>query len=200
MKEWFVSELPESLVASTHDVQMVLNYLATRGDFDMGRVGMFGEGSGGSIAILASAVDARIKSLDLLDPWGCWPEWAASSAIIPDEERPNYLKPEYLNAVAPFDPIGLFPQAKAAHVRLQQVTDDAQMPAAAKQKLEAAAPKPAEIVRYEDNQQLFGAVSDGKLFEWLAAHLNVAVQPGKAPEQSQVRKVAVSTQERVDPN
>src|SRR5208337_4932272 len=27
MKEWFVSELKESLAASAHDVQMVLNYL-----------------------------------------------------------------------------------------------------------------------------------------------------------------------------
>jgi hypothetical protein len=31
MKQWFVSELQESLVLSVHDVQMVLNYLARRG-------------------------------------------------------------------------------------------------------------------------------------------------------------------------
>ena len=51
MKEWFVSELRESLATSAHDVQMVLNYLASRGDVDMNRVGMFGDGSGASIAI-----------------------------------------------------------------------------------------------------------------------------------------------------
>jgi hypothetical protein len=45
MKEWFLSELQESLATSAHDVQMVLNYLAARGDLDMNRVGMFAQGS-----------------------------------------------------------------------------------------------------------------------------------------------------------
>src|SRR5271170_7616052 len=38
MKQWFLSELQESLATSAHDVQMVLNYLAARGDLDMDRV------------------------------------------------------------------------------------------------------------------------------------------------------------------
>ena len=41
MKEWFISELQESLATSAHDVQMVLNYLDSRGDLDMNRVRMF---------------------------------------------------------------------------------------------------------------------------------------------------------------
>src|SRR5262249_23149979 len=39
MKEWFVSELQESLATSVHDVQLILNYLADRGDVDLMRVG-----------------------------------------------------------------------------------------------------------------------------------------------------------------
>jgi len=69
MKEWFVSELQESLGKSAHDVQMVLNYLADRGDVDMGNVGVFGVGAGGTIAVMAASVDSRIKAIDLLDPW-----------------------------------------------------------------------------------------------------------------------------------
>jgi hypothetical protein len=34
MKEWFVSELEESLGSSVHDVQLILNYLADRGDME----------------------------------------------------------------------------------------------------------------------------------------------------------------------
>src|ERR1035441_1223230 len=49
-----------SLALTVHDVQMVLNYLETRGDLDMSRVGMFGQGSGGAIAVLAAAADSRI--------------------------------------------------------------------------------------------------------------------------------------------
>ncbi len=70
MREWFVSELQECLATSAHDVQMVLDYLATRGDLDMSRVGLYTQGSGASIGILASAVDPRIKVLDAMDPVG----------------------------------------------------------------------------------------------------------------------------------
>ena len=73
MKEWFISELQECLSVSAHDVQMVLNYLDKRGDVDMDRIGVLADGSGASIAILASAVDPRIKVLDTVDPWGDWP-------------------------------------------------------------------------------------------------------------------------------
>src|SRR5216684_3871874 len=96
MKEWFLSELQESLATSAHDVQMILNFLAARGDLDMTRVGMFGQGSGATIAILASAVDPRIKVLDVLDPWGDWPTWMATSEFPPKDERPDYVKPEFL--------------------------------------------------------------------------------------------------------
>ena len=77
MREWFLSELQESLATSAHDVQLVLDYLASRSDLDMSRVGMLTQGSGASIAILASAVDPRIKVLDAIDPWGDWPTWMA---------------------------------------------------------------------------------------------------------------------------
>ena len=96
MKEWFLSELQECLATSAHDVQMVLNYLAARDDLDMNRVGMFAQGSGASIAILASAVDPRIKVLEALDPWGDWPTWMATSPFVPEDERADYVKPEFL--------------------------------------------------------------------------------------------------------
>src|SRR5262249_23780817 len=48
-KEWFVSELQEALATSTHDVQMIVNYLGTREDLDMEHLGMLGQGSGGAI-------------------------------------------------------------------------------------------------------------------------------------------------------
>ena len=47
-----VSELQEALGSSVHDVQMILNYLATRGDLDMSRIGMFGVGSGGTLSAI----------------------------------------------------------------------------------------------------------------------------------------------------
>ena len=68
MKQWFISELQESLGSSVHDVKFILDYLAQRGDVDMNRIGFFGEGTGATIAILAAAADPRIKAVDALDP------------------------------------------------------------------------------------------------------------------------------------
>jgi len=112
LKQWFVSELTESLGSSVHDVQLILNYLADRGDFDMSRVGMFGMGSGASIAILAAHADPRIKTLDLLDPWGDWPDWLKDSPEVPASERSKYLAPEFLKSVAPLDPVAYLPSLK----------------------------------------------------------------------------------------
>src|SRR5207253_8526573 len=106
-KEWFVSELQEALAKSAHDVQMVLNYLAERGDVDMNNVGIFGVGAGATIAVGAASADSRIKAIDLDDPWGNWPVWMAKSDVIPEEERSHYTKPDFLQKISSFDPVSL---------------------------------------------------------------------------------------------
>jgi hypothetical protein len=166
MREWFVSELEESLVTSVHDVQMILNYLSTRDDLDLSTVGMFGAGSGGSIAVLAAATDARIKAIDVLDPWADWPEWMAKSSIIPESERPDYVKPDFLKKVEWVDPVRWLPQLKTPHVRIEQVFDDGVTPKAAKEQIDNAAPATATIVKYESNKEFFEAVSGGRIFQW----------------------------------
>src|SRR5208337_3634238 len=113
MKEWFISELPESLAKTVHDVQMILNYLETRGDLDMSRVGIYGQGSGGAIAILAAAADPRIKALDLHNPWGDWPDWLAKSRQIPEAERANFLEPHFLKRLEPLEPMRYLPELKS---------------------------------------------------------------------------------------
>jgi hypothetical protein len=177
MKEWFVSELQEALGSSAHDVQMILNYLATRDDLDMSRVGMFGVGSGGTIAILAAAADTRIKTLDLIDPWGDWPDWIAKSSLIPEQERPSYLKPGFLKKVAPLDPVEWLSQLKSQRVRIQEVHDDSVTPRAAQERLRAAAGT-AEIVGYDTTEQFSSAVSGDNAVQWVKDQLRPAsVQP-----------------------
>ena len=58
-----------------------------------------------SIAILASAVDSRIRALDVLDPWGDWPTWIATSPFVPEDERTDYMKPEFLKKAATLEPV-----------------------------------------------------------------------------------------------
>jgi hypothetical protein len=181
LKEWFVSELQEALAKSSHDVQMVLNYLADRGDVDMGNVGAFGVGAGGTIAAMAASVDSRIKAIDLLDPWGDWPVWMQKSTVIPDEERPAYVKPEFLKNVADFDPLKLLPALKTTHIRLIQLNDDfSSTPEEAKKQMEAALPATAARRRFETSMAFYSEVaSGGRVFDWLKLQIKVPDSKGR---------------------
>ena len=170
MREWFISELQECLATSAHDVQMVLNYLATRDDLDMTRVGMFAQGSGASIAILASAVDPRIKVLDTIDPWGDWPTWMTKSPFVPEEERGEYVKPEFLKKVAALEPIEWLPKMQAKKFRLQDAIFEPNTPKEAKEKLRAAVPAGSAVVIYKTPQD-FNAVV-GNRMEWIQRELS----------------------------
>ncbi len=173
INEWFISEFQESLASSVHDVQMILNYLATRGDVDMNRIGMFGEGSGATIAILASAVDARLRAIDLFAPWGDWPDWLAKSPVVPDDERAAYLKPEFMRQVASLDPVDWLPRVMASAIRLQYVDNQWGTPKVARDRIQAVAPPRSKIVAYPDMKAAFS--SSASLFDWIKEQLSPPV-------------------------
>ena len=175
MKEWFISELPEALGASVHDVQMILNYLGSRNDFDMSRIGIYGQGSGATIAILSAAVDPRIKAVDALDPWGDWPDWLAKSPQIPEEERAAYTSPSFLESVVPFDPIQWLPRLKSTPLRIQQTLFSALTPPTARDHIQEAAPSTSAKVFYKDVEDYKDkAGKNGRILDWLQAQLHAA--------------------------
>jgi len=176
MKEWFVSNLQESLGTSTHDVQMVLNYLADRGDVDVSSVGMYGQGTGGAIAVLAAAADPRIAALDLLNPSGDWPDWLKDSPDILADERAAYLKPEFLQQVSALDPVQYLPQLKLKALRIQQIMDDMSTPAAAKDKIAAAAPRAEDVVRYKDTTAHMNAWRKDGVSGWIREQLRPSAE------------------------
>ncbi|MGO9648531.1 MAG: alpha/beta hydrolase family protein [Terriglobales bacterium] len=192
MKEWFVSELQEALGKSVHDVQMILNFLSARQDLDVSNVGMFGTGSGGTIAILAAAVDPRIKAIDVLSPWGDWPDWMAASSLIPETERPNYVKLEFLKQVAPLDPVQWLPQVKAEHIRIQNIANDTVTPKAAQARIESAAPAGAKVQRYENARQFYGAAAAGRVFQWVKDQIRQI--PETKPGVENTRRLAPTAQ------
>jgi pimeloyl-ACP methyl ester carboxylesterase len=183
MKEWFVSELQEALATSTHDVQMVLNYLASRGDLDIHRVGVFGQGSGGAVAILAAAADPRISALDLMDPWGDWPDWLKESKQIPEEERAGYLEPPFLKRVAGLDPVTYLPLLKTEALRILQVADDPVTPAAAREKIASAVPGADEVIRYPNMTTEAKALGDNGIIGWLGEEVNSQQRHGGTVKQ-----------------
>lgn len=179
MKKWFVSELQESLAVSAHDVQMVLDYLASRGDLDMDRVGVFAQRAGGSIGILASAADPRIKVLDVLDPWADWPAWMAQSPFVPENERADYVKPDYLNKVAVLEPTDWIARVQAKKFRLQQRSYVIETPVVAKDKLATAAPPGATVARYKTPTEFDTVVGKdgGMTLDWVHDQLRSLPQP-----------------------
>jgi hypothetical protein len=181
-KYWFVSELQQCLADSAHDVQMVLDYLASRGDLDMDRVGVFGQLSGASITILAAAADPRIKVLDVLDPWGDWPTWMEKSPFVPRTERPDYVKPEFLNNVALLEPVDWLSKVQAKKVRLQQRNFENETPLASKEKLQRAVPAGATVVLYKTNAEFDNAIGPNgdNALDWMKKA--VKSLPPPAPE------------------
>jgi hypothetical protein len=167
LSQWFVSELQESLGSTVHDVKFILDYLTQRGDIDMTRIGMFGEGSGGAIAIMAASADPRIKAVDALEPWGDWPDFLAKSPVVDeDPKHADYVKPDFLKRVAPLDPVKWLPDLKVA-VRLQQVHQSALVPMECKDSIKAAVPRQADVLRFEAMKDLAMREGNGHLFDWI---------------------------------
>ena len=186
MKQWFVSELQESLGSSVHDVQLVLNYLESRKDLDLDHAGMFGQGSGGAIAILAAATDPRLKAVDTLNPWGDWSDWLAKSSVIPEVERPGYLKPEFLDKVKPLDPIRLAAESEgpgaAPAVCHREPGTFRKQPWRRWRALPRTTPPSIHytVTRYKDTQDLIRQTDGGRLFDWIKARLAAGAKDGQA--------------------
>lgn len=175
MRMNLVNQMPEALATTVHDVHLILDYLESRKDLDMSRAGIFGQGSGASIAILSASVDPRLKALDLLDPWGDWPEWFASTPMLAEDARAKFLKPDFQKALEPLEPLRTLPLLASQKLRIQFADEAA--PKQATDRIAAAAPAQAQVVRYESSRQMYEKNSGGALFAWIATQLGAHPAP-----------------------
>ncbi len=171
MKQWYLSELQEALAETTHDVQMVLNYLKERGDFELTRVGIFGTGSGATVGILAAAADPRIQALDLVNPWGDWPSWMKTTPLLSPVERKEYLTPEFLAKTAAMDPVKWLPRLADRRVRIQIVDEEMKPQKESLDAVEAAAPREAKVIHYATVAEHKAANDKGRAFQWVKEQL-----------------------------
>jgi hypothetical protein len=183
-KVWYLSQLGQCLSATAHDVQLMIDFVEQRGDLDTSRIGMFANGSSGAVAILASAVDPRIKVLDVLDPWGDWPTWLATSPFVPKDERADYVKPEFLKNVSTLDTLEWLPKIQARKFRLQQPEFNSENPTPVKEKIRKAVPAGATVVEYKSMDELKAAFPHSSNLEWLKHELSVLPDSSKAEKAS----------------
>jgi len=199
-RETFVSELPETLGKTVHDIQLLLDYLQTRSDLDTTRAGIFGQGSGGTIALLAATVEPRLKAIDVIDPWGDWPDWFDSSPVIPDSERAHFTSQAYLSSVAPYDPIHVLSQLSGRPVRLEETALNPSTPIAAKAQLKNALPPTASYIAYANEADYRArAMEDGKILEWMQTHL-IPLQVSGKPVATAKTDLASPSTNPGDPN
>lgn len=172
MKEWFVSQLQESLGSTVHDVSLILNYLDSRNDIDMDHIGMFGQGSGGSTAILAASTDKRIKAIDVLDPWGDWPDWVTYSAVLEPGDKTQFSDPGFQESVSRLDPLRYLPQLKDCNLRMEQIVVDPTTPEIARRKLaDAATQRGSQVLVFPDTEAHYTAMKTAGPAGWLKTQL-----------------------------
>ena len=146
---------------------------------------MFGEGSGGTIALLAASVDPRIKAVDVLNPWGDLEGMAGSiSACSQCGKVPITLKPGLSGlrrSAGPASGPCRRGELRACHsVCSRNLWDDTtSTPArnAARERIAAALPASASLAQYKDKQDYFEKVgNNGKMLDWMYAHLPSSTQ------------------------
>ena len=112
-----------------------------------------------------------MKEWFISDPWGDWPDWLKSSKVVPDSERSKYVTEEFLRSVAPLDPVAYLRSLKTPNFRFQQMATDSFTPKAAKDRLAAALPEQAQVVKYTGPEDLMKAWKISGLAGWIKQQL-----------------------------
>jgi len=118
--------------------------------------------------------------LDTVAPWGDWPTWMSTSPFVPDNERADYVKPEFLKKVATLEPLDWLPKIQAKKFRLQDEGFDPVTPKVSKEKLRAAVPAGSLVVVYNTPDEFNAARNHNKVMDWMHAQLQVLPEAGTA--------------------
>jgi hypothetical protein len=99
---------------------------------------------------------------------------------VPEDERLQYVKPEFLKKVATLDPVDWLPKIQAKKFRIDNELFETNTPKAVKEKLRAAVPAGASVMLYANIEEFKAAFQNGKNLDWIQHEL----QSLPAPETS----------------
>jgi hypothetical protein len=95
----------------------------------------------------------------------------ATSPFVPEDERAEYVKPEFLKKTAALEPVDWLPKIQARKFRLDHELFETNTPKAAKERLRAAVPTGASVVLYKNMEEFKAAFQDGKNLQWIQHEL-----------------------------
>jgi hypothetical protein len=134
-------------------------------------------------------VEPKLKRIDLIDPWGDWPDWMAGSRMILEDERPKLTGKDFLASVAGLDPVHFLPGIDPSRVQMVSVAYDRDTPPAAKSAMESAMPKGAAIFRYATPAEFQAGMGGGDtLLKWLQPEFEAEKPEAAAHPGTVVRK------------
>src|SRR5262249_52715233 len=93
------------------------------------------------------------------------------SPMVPNGERPVYLRSDFLTRLEPLEPLRFLPELKSRTIRMQFVEGHGELTEVV-HNIEAAAPATATVTNYPSEASFRSAVSDGRLFEWISAQVH----------------------------
>ena len=87
----------------------------------------------------------------MLDPCGDWPTWLATSPFVPEEERADYLEPEFLKKTTALETLDWLPklQAKKNSGFNNYYYPRVDTPKPIKEKIRAAVPAGTTVTLYQ---------------------------------------------------
>jgi hypothetical protein len=102
----------------------------------------------------------------------------ATSQFVPDEERPDYVKPEFLKKIAPLDPIEWLHKIQAKKFNFRQNTFELDTPTPIKDKLRSALPAGTSVVQYKDIPEFSKDFPHSTNLHWIEGALQAAPENG----------------------
>jgi dienelactone hydrolase len=164
----------DALAQTVVDLRRTIDYLASRGDIDMTRIGYIGYSMGALLGAIVSGVDARVACPVLIVGGGNW-DALVSKSILPlagDRDVKNAdVRKGITDALAPLDPalwVGLISPRPVLMINGE--TDNI-VPSASSKALHAAARQPKKIVWYPGGHMAPPDLLAKEIPAWFAEHL-----------------------------
>ena len=180
-EEFFSPDLQkprEHIIQTVIDYRRAIDYLQTRDDVDVDRLGLIGASLGAILGSMVGGVDKRVDACLLIVGGGDWRKIISKSEHPAAQKLRDVLSPGMPSPLDDIDPIWWVGQISPRPVWMMNGRQDKIIPAAAAEALHQAAKQPKKVIWYDGGHMppmpLIASAIKSWLKEWL-----VGAAPGE---------------------